>query len=98
MTTPKETKVKILADLWMDYRQEPEFEDFISYNDLGLPLAYIISEDIVKMTNKAETFINETFDLLLGGLDLEDTGFESLDDLLDGVGDITLTTDTDETP
>ena len=82
MTTSKENKVAILADLWINYRTDEEFQDFIEYNDLGLPLAYIISEDIVKITSKAEAFIDETFDLLLGGLDVEDTGFESLDDLL----------------
>ena len=80
--TTYSNKLNILADLWLNYKDEPDFQDFIEYNDLGLPLAYAIGEDIVKTTPTAEKFINETFDLLLAGLETEDTGFETLDDLL----------------
>lgn len=82
-TTDYSDKVTILADLWMSYRNEPDFEDFIDYNDIALPLAYCISNNIVVSTPLAETFINESFDLLLGALDIdEDTGYTSLDELL----------------
>lgn len=77
------TKCVILAELWMDYRNEEEFQDFIDYNDLGLPLAYAISEGIVEKTDIASNFINEAFDILLSAVGIEDTGFESLDDILD---------------
>lgn len=81
-TTPFSNKCQILSDLWITYKGDEEFADFIEYSDLGLPLAYAISNDIVKSTDLAENFINETFDLLLAGLGIEDTGFETLDDLL----------------
>lgn len=81
-TTPYSTKCSILADLWMTYRLDTEFSDFIEYNDLGLPLAYAISEGIVQSTETAKRFIEEAFDLLLAGLDIEDTGFNSLDEVL----------------
>lgn len=80
--TPYSNKYQILADLWLNYKDDEEFQDFVEYNDLGLPLAYAIANEIVKSTDLAEKFINETFDLLLAGLEIEDTGFESLDDLL----------------
>jgi hypothetical protein len=67
----------------MDYRGDVEFQDFIEYNDLGLPLAYAISEGIVEKTEIASNFINEAFDILLAALGVEDTGFESLEDMLD---------------
>ena len=76
-------RAKILAQLWMDYRDDEEFEDFIQYNDLGLPLAYAIAEGIVERTDLASKFVNEAFDILLSALDVEDTGFETLEDLLD---------------
>ena len=84
MTTPTNTKAEILADLWLNYRQDTEFTDFIEYNDIGLPLAYVIANGIVEMTPLAEGFVNETFELLLAGLGLDedDVGFDSLDDLL----------------
>ena len=84
MSTTKEAKINILADLWMDYRGEEQFKDFMEYNDLGLPLAYLLSNNLVKATDTAEEFILEAFDVLLAGLNIEeDTGFETLDDLLD---------------
>jgi hypothetical protein len=79
-------KTEILADLWLNYRHDEEFQDFVEYNDIGLPLAYAIANGIVKNTDLAEGYIVETFDLLLAGLDVdEDTGFETLDDLLGGL-------------
>jgi hypothetical protein len=82
MTTSFENKTLILSDLWLNYRNDEDFVDFVSYNDLGLPLAYAISEGIVDSTETASNFINETFDLLLAGIGIDDTGFESLDDVL----------------
>jgi len=77
-------RAAILADLWLNYRADEEFIDFIEYNDLGLPLAYAISEGIVESTDLAAAFVDETFELLLIGLDIaEDTGFETLDDILE---------------
>lgn len=83
-TTPFSNKIEILADLWMNYRDDDDFRDFFEYNDLGLPLAYLLNSKVVETTPMAEGFINETFDLLLAGMETEDTGFENLDDLLSG--------------
>ena len=81
--TTKENKAFILADLWMNFRDDEQFQDFIEYNDLGLPLAYAISNGIVKPTERSDSFIEETFVLLLAGLNIEeDTGFDNLDELL----------------
>jgi hypothetical protein len=76
-------KCFILGDLWLSYRDDEQFKDFVEYNDLGLPLAYAISANIVESTDLSKKFVEESFDLLLAGLGLEDTGFEGLDDLLD---------------
>lgn len=82
-TTPLSSRAEILADLWMNYRDDEEFLDFVEYNDLGLPLAYAFANSIVESTEHAEALIDETFGLLLAALGVdEDTGFESLDDLL----------------
>jgi methylthioribose-1-phosphate isomerase len=83
METSFDNKCHILAEVWLEYRQDEEFTDFVEYNDLGLPLAYALSNSIVKVTPQAKKFVNETFDLLLAGLDLEDSGFETIADLLD---------------
>jgi hypothetical protein len=83
MTTKPSDQAAILADLWLNYRQDEEFLDFVEYNDIGLPLAYMIANNIVQTNAMADKFIEETFDLLLSGLGIEDEGFESLDELLD---------------
>jgi len=85
MATTFDNKASILADLWLNYRQDEEFADFVEYNDIGLPLAYAIANDIVKTTPVATRFIEESFDLLLAGLGYEDLTFEDLDELLAGL-------------
>lgn len=82
MATPFETRCEILGELWIKYKHDPTFDDFISYNDLGLPLAYSVSTNIVKLTTKAEMFINETWDILINAMGMEDTGFGSLEAVL----------------
>jgi hypothetical protein len=81
MTTPIENKTAILADLFLNYRDDEEFTDFISYNDIGLPVAYAIDNKIVKGTEMSDQFINETFELLIAALGVEDIGFETLDEM-----------------
>jgi hypothetical protein len=81
-TTPFSKKCEILGELWLSYRQDEELEDFLEYNDLGLPIAYAIANDIVKSTDLAKSFVEETFDLLITSLKVEDTGWDNLDELL----------------
>lgn len=79
--TTFQNKCNILSELWMNYRHDQNFEQFISYNDLGLPLAYILSSGIANATEASERFVGETFNLLLSSLEVDDTGFETLDDI-----------------
>lgn len=78
------SRCNILGDLWLNYKGEPEFDDFIEYNDVGLPLAFCISQEIVSASDMATKYVNETWDLFLESLGAEDTGYSSLDELLSG--------------
>ncbi len=78
-----DNKTTILAELWMNYREDDQIKDFIDYNDLGLPLAYLITNEIVIPTKQAELYINETYDLLLASLEVEDEEYQSLDEMMD---------------
>lgn len=80
--TAFKTKCQILSDLWLNHKDDEAFQDFIRYNDLGLPLAYSLSEEIVQETEAAREFVEATFNLLLTGLDIEDHGFLNFDQLL----------------
>jgi hypothetical protein len=81
-TTPFSNQCDILGEFWLTYKNDEEFADFIDYNDVGLPLAYAISMNLVTSTTLAEKFINETWELFLSGLGVEDTGFDSLLDIM----------------
>lgn len=76
----------ILSDLWMNYRHDENFRDFVEYNDLGLPIAHNAAQGLAEPTAEGEMYVNETFDLLLEALGREDSDYDSLDDLLDGEG------------
>jgi hypothetical protein len=77
-----ENKITILAELWMNYRDDEDLQDFLDYNDLGLPLAYLLMNEIVLPTSQSEIYINETYDLLIASLTVEDREWQSLDELL----------------
>ena len=79
--TPFSNVCEILADLWINYRHDSELKDFIEYNDIGLPLAFAISNDFATATELGQKFIQETFELLLSSLDVEDVGFETLNQI-----------------
>lgn len=83
MATTFSNKCSILSDLWMNYRDDEGMQDFVEYNDMGLPLAYFIDSDIVTPKDQAKMFVDETFNLLLGALDIEDQEFETLNEMLE---------------
>ena len=73
----------ILAELWLNYRDDEDFEEFIKYNDIGLPLAFFIDSEIVAETDQASRYILETWQIFISALGVEkDLGWGSLDELL----------------
>ena len=84
MATPYDIKYAILSDLWTGYKEEDDFADFVAYNDLGLPLAFMIEQKIVESTPIAQVYIEETFELLCESLGLDsDDEFESIEEMLE---------------
>jgi hypothetical protein len=87
MVTDFENQASILAKLYMNYKDDVQFEDFVEYNDVGLPLAYLMSEGLSIPTDDGVRYIQETWELFLGGLDIEDTGFETLEDVFEVISE-----------
>ena len=84
MPTNFGNKASILADLWINFRDEEQFSDFIKYNDIGLPLAYFVHTELVKPADQAIMYIEETFNLLCAALELDLEGdYESLNEMFD---------------
>lgn len=72
----------ILGELWINYKEDKEFAAFIEYNDLGLPLAYMVAQGLVnEATPLGEQYINETFKLFISGIGLEEEDIEEGMDL-----------------
>jgi hypothetical protein len=84
MATDFSNKAGILADLWINYRDEEQFADFIEYNDVGLPLAYFVSTELARVEDQGKMYIEETFNLLCAalGLDME-VEYTSLNEMFD---------------
>lgn len=83
METEYINKCRILGELWLKYKHDSMFDDFVDYNDIGLPLAFSVAEEIIPSSPTAELYINETWYLFMESLEIEDAGFENLDQVLD---------------
>jgi hypothetical protein len=94
MPTKFDNKALILGQVWMEHKSDDEMADFFAYNDIGIPLAFAYAEGIVNYTETLEKYINETFDLLLEALNIEDAGFDDLQDLWDALEAINEHNDT----
>jgi hypothetical protein len=74
-------KAGVVGQLWIEFRNDEDFEAFMEYNDLGCPLAYMIAEGIVKeVTPLGEEMINETYKMLLALLEVEEEELAILED------------------
>jgi len=75
-------KAGILGTLWIEFRADEDFSDFIEYNDLGLPMAYMIAEGLVKeLTATGESLIDETFNMFCELLEITEEDFDALDEI-----------------
>lgn len=74
-------KAMAVGQLWIEFRFDEDFSPFMKYNDLGCPLAHMISEGIVKeVTPLGEQMINETFKMLLDLLEVTLEEWSELED------------------
>jgi hypothetical protein len=75
-------KAGILGQLWIEFRGDEDFTDFIEYNDLGLPMSYMVAEGLIKECSPTgEALIEETFNMFCELLEITDEDFEVLEDI-----------------
>ena len=75
----------ILGQFWYEFRDDEDLKPFISYNDVGLPLAWFIATGVVSPLPMAEEYVNETFTMFLDAMEVteeEVSDIDNLDDLL----------------
>lgn len=73
--TPFLSKCVILAELWSNYREEaekhPTWNDFFTWADIGLPLAYQVANGYAKTTTSGHDIIDETWDVFCEIIDID---------------------------
>lgn len=75
----------ILGELYANYEDDEHFSEFVEYNDLGLPLAYMVRENLATPSDEGTRYIMETWELFLASVGTTDTGFTDLNSLLESV-------------
>ena len=80
-------RVNILAALWFFYRDKDDnpkaWQDFFAWADIGLPLAYVASENLATLTDEGMELIAETWEAACGILAIDPYPAEMYDTLED---------------
>lgn len=78
MLSTKE-KAEIIFEFINEYKMDGVFDDFFSYNDLGVPMAVMIVNDLIILTDEGLDVINETWKSLCEQLNDADPHYEYAD-------------------
>jgi hypothetical protein len=76
-------RCQILSEFKIRYKEE--YKEFIEFNDIGFPLAYLNAEHLALPSVDGMRYVDETWVLLLAEMDVDDTGFEDLDHLIESI-------------
>ena len=81
-------KAEIIFEFINDYRDEESFQDFFNYNDLGVPMAVMIVNDLVILNEGGVRVLDETWESLCANLNDADPDYdyESLNELIEKAG------------
>jgi hypothetical protein len=72
-------KTGLLGQLWIDFRNDENFSVFMEYNDIGLPLSYVVAEGLVpNLTPLGEEYVNETIEMLFKLLEITEAEVDML--------------------
>jgi len=83
MTTPLETKASILVEWYKMNKDDPQYNEFFEYNDLGTPLAISINANLCTITKTGSLVIEETWkELCKWQLQNPEGDYQSIQDML----------------
>jgi hypothetical protein len=75
-------KTGILAQLWIDFREDENFTAFMEYNDIGVPMAYYMAEGLVTgLSPLGEQYIEESIDMMFKLLEITEEEVEELHEI-----------------
>ena len=78
-------KAEIIFEFINDYREDEAFQDFFSYNDLGVPMAVMLVNQLVDLNEGGIKVLDETWESLCENLNDADPDYdyESLNELIE---------------
>ena len=72
-------KTGVIGQLWIEFRNDEDFDAFMDYNDLGGPMAYMVAEGLIKdLTPVGEEMIEETFKMFLELINVTEEEIDSV--------------------
>ena len=86
MTTDFSNQVNILGEFYINYREDSELKDFLEFNDIGLPLAYLASEGLCEISDDGKKYVAESWEMFLLAMGITDEGFENLGEIFAKTG------------
>lgn len=54
-------KAELIVAFTSDCINDPQYSEFFEYNDLGIPVAVALQEGLVRLTDKGEALLDETW-------------------------------------
>jgi hypothetical protein len=82
--TSLDEKAQIIVEFVQDFRESGEYEDYFNYNDLGIPLAIALAQDMADLTESGLQIFEETWRHLCELFDMDETAsYESIEDLME---------------
>lgn len=86
MTTDFSNQINILGEFYINYREDSELKDFLEFNDIGLPLAYLASESLCDISDDGKKYVAESWEMFLLAMGITDEGFENLGEVFAKAG------------
>ena len=76
------TKAEILVQFTQDNFNDEMYEDFFDYNDLGIPMAIALTQEMVILRDSGEKLLEETWIELCQLFNADPNGeYETIDDV-----------------
>jgi hypothetical protein len=72
-------KNAVIASLWIEFRKDEDFAAFMSYNDLGCPLAYMYQQKLITaLSDEGIGMITETFNNFMELMDVTEEDVDAV--------------------
>lgn len=84
MPTSFSIKCEILAEAYLESAYNPDLDDFVKFCNIGLPLAYLINQDLVEPKGeKSLEYLDNTWSIFCDSLGLDPNGdYKNVEDFL----------------